>query len=491
MNPKLYEINTRIWIKQFGENAKLRDIPFDYFKSLSHQGINIVWLLGIWKTCYNQVDQYCFTQELISEYSKALPDWKKEDVIGSPFSIDEYSVNPKLGSEEDVIILKEKLNSAGIKLFLDFVPNHFGSGTKYIREAPEYFLAGDDELFVRDRFTFFKSPFDESKIFAHGRDPFFPAWEDTAQLNYFNEDTRSFMINNLIKISKLCDGVRCDMAMLELNNVFENTWLGVLNKQRYAKPDSEFWSTAISAVKKLNPDFIFLAEAYWDLEWQLQQLGFDFTYDKKLTDRLVAKTVSDIKAHLNADKEYQEKSMRFLENHDELRAVEKFGIKESLAAAVLVTTIEGMRLYFDGQFSGKHIKVPIQLGREPEEKTNVLVKQYYDKILNVTKENIFNEGDWQILNAMPVSENNFSFENILAWQWKLGDEVRIIVINYADCTSQCRLKFCVASSRSEILLIDLLNEVKYLRAIDEINTVGLFVELKSYQSHIFKVSDAA
>ncbi len=69
----------------------------------------------------------------------------------------------------------------------------------------------------------------------------------------------------------------------------------------------------------------------------------------------------------------------------------------------------------------------------------------------------------------------------------LNDSYRIIVINYADFTSQCRLKFQVNSSLENIVLIDLLNDQKYFRRVDEILDTGLFIELKSYNSHIFSV----
>ncbi|MHB1688394.1 MAG: alpha-amylase family glycosyl hydrolase [Ignavibacteriaceae bacterium] len=487
-NPKLYEINTRVWIKQFGEQTKLSGIPTIYFENLVDKGINIIWLMGIWKTCDSIIEKSCFTPDLVSAYNKALSNWKKEDVIGSPYAIDEYIINPRLGTVDDLLKLKEKLNSLGLKLFLDFVPNHFNADTKYLKTNPEFFLNGDEEMFSKDPFTFFKSSFDETKIFAHGRDPFFPVWEDTVQVNYSNEETRNFMTSILLGLSEVCDGVRCDMAMLELNNVFENTWLGVLNKQNYSKPKKEFWSEAISKVKAKNPGFIFLAEVYWDLEWQLQQNGFDYTYDKRLTDRLASKAVLDVKAHLNAEKSFQLKSVRFLENHDEERAVERFGMKESLAGSVLISTIQGMRFYYDGQFEGKKIKLPVQLGSKPVEKPNLFVKEYYDRLLSITKEKIFQEGNWQMLNALPVSHDNFSFENIFTWQWQLQNETRIIAINYSGNTSQCRLKFEVKSNQAEILLIDLLNKVEYIRSISEIKTIGLFIELKSYQSHIFKFS---
>ena len=124
-------------------------------------------------------------------------------------------------------------------------------------------------------------------ILAHGRDPLFSAWQDTVQVNYFNTNAREYLSNVLLKLVDVCDGVRCDMAMLPLNNVFFNTWIGVLNKANIVKPLEEFWEMAIKAVKAKNNNFIFLAEAYWDLEWDLQQLGFDFTYDKRLTTGLL------------------------------------------------------------------------------------------------------------------------------------------------------------------------------------------------------------
>ncbi len=116
----------------------------------------------------------------------------------------------------------------------------------------------------------------------------FPPWKDTVQINFYSREARDFLIDILFNLTELCDGVRCDMAMLPLNNIFFNTWIGVIKKYGFEKPEKEFWEEAISAVKKKRQDFLFIAETYWDLEWQLQNLGFDFTYDKRLTDRLVA-----------------------------------------------------------------------------------------------------------------------------------------------------------------------------------------------------------
>jgi glycosidase len=486
-NPKLYEINTRVWLKKI--NKKLSEIPFTFFSDLAQKGINIIWLMGIWKTVPDTIDKYCFTQELITSYDKALKGWRKEDIIGSPYSIDEYDVNPEIGSWNDLIDLRKKLNNIGIKLLLDFVPNHFSVESKVLKNHPDIFLQADEELFQKDPFTFFRNQFNSDIILAHGRDPLFPAWQDTVQVNYFKSSARDYFCEILLKLVDVCDGVRCDMAMLPLNNVFFNTWVGVLNRTNYTKPVDEFWEIAIKAVKGKNSNFIFLAEAYWDLEWDLQQLGFDFTYDKRLTDRLVSGYLPDIIAHLKAELDFQNKSVRFIENHDELRAVTKFGKYRSLAAAVIISTIRGMKFYYNGQFEGKKTKLPVQLGREPEEKISNTIHKFYEKLLNITREDIFTYGDWDLLEPITAGNGNISYKNFLAWQWSYKNAKALIIINYSELASQCRIKIEPTTKKDFIILKDQLNGKEFDRSISEIKSPGLFIELKGFASHIFTFNE--
>ena len=476
-----------MWIKRFGSNLTISQVPKHVFRELADKGINIIWLMGVWETSPSTIEKYCFEPELISAYNRCLKDWSKSDVIGSPYSIDRYEVNPSIGSWNELIELKKYLNSIGVKLFVDFVSNHFSADSKYIQTNPEIFLKADEEFYQGDSFTFFKPDADPTNIYAHGRDPFFSAWTDTIQVNFFSLEARKFMTDILLKLMDVCDGVRCDMAMLPLNNVFQNTWLGVLNKHGFTRPDSEFWKSAISVVKRKNPEFIFLGEAYWDLEWNLQQLGFDYTYDKRLTDRLAANDLGGVRAHLQAEKSFQLKSARFLENHDEQRAVTKFGKHRSLAAAAVISTIQGMKFFFDGQFDGKKTKLSIQLGREPEEKICTGIRDFYEKLLMITKAEIFQKGEWSMMQPLTIGYGNVSYENLFAWQWVLENERRIVAINYSYSTSQCRLKLDIKHDKKKITLIDLLTDELYERWVDEINNVGLYVELKGHQSHIFSI----
>jgi glycosidase len=486
-NPKLYEINTRVWLKKI--NKKLSDLPFTFFTDLAKRGINIIWLMGLWKTTPGTIDKNCFTQELINSYDKALKGWKKEDVIGSPYAIDEYEVNPEIGCWDDLIDLKSKLNKIGIKLLLDFVPNHFSVESMVLKNHPDVFLQVDEEFYQKDPFTFFRNQFNPKIILAHGRDPLFPAWQDTVQVNYFNCNARDYLCTILLKLVEVCDGVRCDMAMLPLNNVFFNTWVGVLNKTNFIKPVDEFWEMAIKTVRGKNSNFIFLAEAYWDLEWDLQQLGFDFTYDRRLTDRLASGYLPEVVAHLKAERDFQNKSVRFIENHDELRAVTKFGKFRSLTAATVISTIQGMKFYYDGQFEGKKIKLPVQLGREPEEKFSNTIHRYYEKLLNITKEDIFKFGDWELLEPISAGNGNLSFQNVLAWQWSYKNAKALVIINYSELTSQCRIKIETNSKKDFIILQDQLNGKVFDRSISEIKYPGLFIELKGFASHIFTFNE--
>lgn len=484
-NPTIYEINTRVWIKQFGEDAKLKDVPAEYWQSLKNKGIDFIWLMGIWSTCKSTITKYCFEEGLVKNYKRALKDWKTDDVIGSPYAIDTYTISPKLGTSKDLVNLKVQLNSIGLKLILDYIPNHFSADSILIETHPDIFLYTNEEYYQDDPHTFYKPENNKSNVFAHGRDPFFPAWQDTIQVNYFSLTAREFMINTLMSLTQYCDGIRCDMAMLALNNVFQNTWGGVLSNMGFQKPEDEFWQVAVDLVKNVNPNFIFIGEVYWDLEFTLQKLGFDYTYDKKLTDRIRVGNVADIEDHLKADFEYQHKSVRFIENHDEQRSLTIFGKEKARAAATLISTLQGMKFYYDGQFEGKRTKLPMQLGREPKEPVSECIKSYYDKLLLIVKEEVFKSGSWKLLKPEPSWSDNDTYKNMLAWHWQLGEENRLVVINFSDVTSSCRLKLSVANHPEDIVMSDLLSDEDYIRNRDDLISIGLYIELELFRCHIF------
>lgn len=289
---------------------------------------------------------------LLEDFRRALPDFRPEDNVGSPYCVKQYGVDEHLGGPEGLAVARRELARRGIKLILDFVPNHVAPDHPWVIHQPEYFVQGNTDDAKNDPASFLETG---GKVFACGRDPYFPAWPDVLQLNAFHPGLRQAVIETLSDIAGQCDGVRCDMAMLLINAIFERTW-GSLAGQR---PATEYWVDVISAIKKAHPDFLFMAEAYWDLEWELQQQGFDYCYDKRLYDRLEHDAAESVRLHLCADLGYQGKLVRFIENRDEPRALSAFSSQKERAAAVVMATIPGAKLFHEGQFEGRKVRLPV------------------------------------------------------------------------------------------------------------------------------------
>ena len=113
----------------------------------------------------------------------------------------------------------------GLRLMLDSSPTTWASITPGSRTIPSTTSPAPSSTSpARRRTTPGSSASSGDLLLAYGRDPYFPGWPDTLQLNYGNPATQEAMIGELLKIAGQCDGVRCDMAMLVLPDVFERTW---------------------------------------------------------------------------------------------------------------------------------------------------------------------------------------------------------------------------------------------------------------------------
>ena len=361
--PSLYQINTRVWLtalsRTLGRPATLDDIPDAELDRLAEMGFDWVWFLSVWQTGRASREISRSNPEWRKEFEETLPDLREEDIPGSGFAITGYTVHRDLGGDAALARLRERLRRRGLRLMLDFVPNHTGLDHHWVEEHPEYYIAGTELDLVRapQNYTWVKRRRGDL-LLAYGRDPYFAGWPDTLQLNYGNPATQEAMIGELVRIAGQCDGVRCDMAMLVLPDVFERTW-GIA-----AQP---FWPKATQRVRERVPDFCFMAEVYWDLEWTLQQQGFDYAYDKRLYDRLREGHARPVREHFHAGLDYQDKLARFLENHDEPRAAATFAPGQHAAAAVLTFLSPGLRFFHQGQFEGRLKRISPHLGRGPDE----------------------------------------------------------------------------------------------------------------------------
>src|SRR6266446_2642542 len=392
--PLVFQLDARLWLAQqsrkIGRPVTLAEVPKAELKRWSDYHFDAVWLMGVWQTGERSRSLALNNPRLNDEWKSVLPDWEAADSASSPFSVADYRVDQSLGGEAALAELRERLAHRGIKLILDFVPNHTAPEHPWVKTNREFYIGiPEDRLEQMNQGAYL--PTDDGAYLACGRDPNFPPWSDTLQLNFANADLCRTLIEVLHQIATRCDGVRCDMAMLMVKDVFNQTWGALAGEMR-----AEFWDVAIADVKKIVPEFLFVAEAYWGTEWHLQQLGFDFAYDKQLYDKILGRDIAGAKAHLGADWEFARKLVRFTENHDESRAANAFGANNK-AASLLTLTVPGLRLIHEGQPAGLRVKLPLYLLRWPDEEPDRDAATFYERLLKVINNPAITRGDFHLL----------------------------------------------------------------------------------------------
>ncbi|HYG75494.1 MAG TPA: alpha-amylase family glycosyl hydrolase [Planctomycetota bacterium] len=494
--PLVYEINTRVWLAElsarYGRKLTLDLVPDSEIESIASKGFHAVWLMGVWTTGDEPLAIAREHTGLQQEYRKALPDFTPADVIGSPYAITTYQVSAALGGRAALARLRQRLATNGLRLILDFVSNHTSRDHHFVIEHPEYYVYGTEEDLAREPQNFFRTA--SGHILAHGRDPYFPGWTDTAQINYAQPSAREAMKQKLLDICSQCDGIRCDMAMLIVPEVIEKLWGHRLGSSSVKE---SFWKEALPAVLQRHPGTLFIAESYWNMEWQLQQQGFHFTYDKTLYDRLKKKDYGGVRAHLQGAGAYQDSCLRFVENHDEERAVTTFGAAYSRSAAVATFFTPGLRLFHEGQLEGHRIKIPVQLARRPHENEDVETAHFYEKLLGVLQDPVFHSGQFTLLNVNSPGWGDASNASLLAMQWTPDRDAGkfigyVIVVNLSGMRAYGRIPLPAEKFRNKesFVFLDRYDGKRYDRAGDELAWPGLYVALEAYQPHLFEVMRA-
>jgi Alpha amylase, catalytic domain len=487
-HPTLYEINTWVWLGELSRrNAARVDlgcVPSAEWDAIAKLGFDAVWLMGVWERSPAGIAIANRNQNLLADFRRALPDFRPEDNVGSPYCIRRYEVDRHLGGREGLARARQELDKRGLRLLLDFVPNHVAPDHPWVSEHPEYFIHGSAEEARNDPASYIVAG---ENVLACGKDPYFPAWPDVVQLNAFQPGLRRAVVETLLEVADQCDGVRCDMAMLLLNAVFSRTW----GARAGQPPPSEYWSDVIPAIKQAHPDFLFIAEAYWDLEWELQQRGFDFCYDKRLYDRLEHENAESVRLHLCADLAYQNKLLRFIENHDEPRAAATFSPAKERAAAVTISTQTGARLFHEGQFAGRKVRLPVFLGRRPDEPVNVELQQFYRQLLTAIDTPAFREGHWTLCERTGWPDNS-NYQNIVAWRWSKDAERYLIVVNLSDAAAQGLIHIGWGDLAGlNWRLADKLSGNVYERSGDDLLASGLYVDLAPWSYHFLDCRKSA
>jgi len=484
-NPLVYEINTRCWLsslsESFGRTLTLAEVPEGQLEFWRDLGFTHIWLMGVWRT------GACSRQHSLQlrELREAGLGCTEDEIGGSPYAIEAYEVAPELGGDAALGKFREQLQSYRLKLILDFIPNHLGHDHAWLVERPE--------LFVRSQVggvgTFFHDTKGGSVQFACGKDPFIGAWSDTVQLDYRNLATRVAMTNELVRVARMCDGVRCDMAMLVLNEVFAETWKD--HPSVFRKPETEFWSEAIAAVRVEIPNFLFVAEVYWEMETRLQELGFDFTYDKRLYDYLVGKDAAAVQRHvLSASTRFVEQGVHFIENHDERRVASLLSSEEQRAAALVILGLPGMCLLHEGQLTGARHRLSVHLRRRRIEPEQAEVAEFYWEMLAAIQLTQVGRGKAALLHPREAWEGNPTASNFVLVRWQgasvLALGCDLVVVNLASHPSQCYVDLQTEMRGHNWQMKNLLGTESFVRNGDELAQRGLFLDVPAYGAQLFQ-----
>lgn len=484
-HPLLYQINTRVWLarisQELGQPVTLNEIPDSELDAIAGLGFDWVYFLGVWQTGQAGGELSRSNAEWLAEYRTILPDLTEADICGSPFAVTGYTAHTALGGDQALDRLHQRLNQRGLRLMLDFVPNHTAPDHPWVFDHPEYYVNRTEDHLKAEPQNYTLLPTSQGpSILARGRDPYFPGWPDTVQLNYGNAELQLAQQKELLKIAGLCDGLRCDMAMLVLPEIFQRTW---------DIPAAPFWPAVIPMVREKVPGFTFMAEVYWDLEPVLLDQGFDYAYDKRLYDRLRAQEAASVSEHLQTSSSHLGQLAHFLENHDESRAAAVFPQPVHQAAAITTFLAPGLRFFHQGQFEGFQIKISVHLCRGPRETIDPVLHDFYARLLVSLQMDALHDGQWQLLPALPAWERNPTHADFIAsaWQGPSGKRL-LVVVNYSPHRSQAYVLLPFSELGKELVrLVDRMSSTVYDRQGDSLGTTGLYLDLPAWGYHVFEL----
>ncbi len=242
----------------------------------------------------------------------------KKGALGSPFAVrDFYAINPDYGTTNDFKRLVEETHKRNMKLVMDIVAGQTSWDSVLMREHPDFYLKDARGAVI----------------------PPNPAWTDVAGLNYSNAAVRGYMIDMMKYWLRDygVDGFRCDVA---------------------PTVPVEFWEAARDELEKINPQVIILADAGAKPELLAKAFdvdsswGFVFTLDWVMRSQEPAAYLKETWEHTDQQFPKGALHLRFTDDHEQVRAVARYGLDGALAAQVVMMTLDGVPLLYNGMEAG-------------------------------------------------------------------------------------------------------------------------------------------
>jgi len=273
-----------------------------------------------------------------------------------------------------------------------------------------------------------------------------------------------------------------------------NTWVWLHElSQKYKTPMAlaEVPAMAWDAIAAWNVDAVWLM-GVWErrpagIAIANQNQGLVEDFRRALPDYRSEDNVGSpycVRLHLCADLAYQEKLVRFIENHDEPRALSVFSPQKARAAAVTIATIPGAKLLHEGQCEGRKVRLPVFLGRRPAEPADPDLSGFYQTLLKLTSREALRNGHWQLCERTGWPDNA-SCQNLIAWCWRSAGEHLLIVVNLSDsgAQGQVRLPWDELAGKSW-RMTDLFSGQMYERRGAEMCHPGMYVDLPPWGYHV-------
>ena len=436
--------NTPVWLAQLSKEY-LRDIqtldqiPEEELDKLKSYGITGLWLVGVWQ------------RSPASKKIKHL--YGYDQLIASAYSILDYKISDELGGESAFNKLKTRALRKGIHLACDMVPNHTAIDSPWLLKHPDWYihtpikplanwqfespdLSPNPSVTIRledgyysrtDAAVVFqyKAKRDNKPLYIyHGNDGTSMPWNDTAQLNYLNPETRKAMKARIIEVAKKFNIVRMDAAMTLLKQHFKRLWYpeagahkniptrvsNVLSQAEFdALMPDEFWSEVLQDLSREAPDTFILAEAFWMMEkYFVQSLGMHRVYNSAFLNHLRNEENKELRSYLleilGSDRFMLDSFVNYLTTPDECPAAISFGKgKRYFGVCGLMAALPGLPLVGHGQFAGFSEQYGMDFARP-----------YHDEIPDIQ----FIKEHYRLITPLLNQRNRFSnSENLLIYDF--------------------------------------------------------------------------
>ncbi|MDR0451477.1 MAG: alpha-amylase [Treponema sp.] len=559
-NTVLLAKSTLVWLFQLSQKygreiTRLDQIPDGELDELAHRGFTGLWLIGLWER---------------SNASRVIKQWTgNPEAAASAYSLYDYDIAGELGGWGALANLRDRCHRRGIRLGSDMVPNHTGIDSRWIAEHPDRFLqlpyppfpaynyncgnlSGRDDITVQieehyfdrsDCAVVFKRTDNrtgEARYIYHGNDGTSMPWNDTAQIDFLNEEAREAVIRTIIGVCKQFPIVRFDAAMTLAKRHIQRLWYpepgkggDIASRSEHAIPaeefnrriPNEFWREVVDRCAAEAPNTLLLAEAFWMMEgYFVRTLGMHRVYNSAFMNMLKkeenSKYRDTIKNTLEFDPEVLKRFVNFMNNPDEETAVAQFGKGDKyFGICTLLVTMPGLPMFGHGQIEGFEEKYGMEYRRSyrDEKPDQGFVERHEREIFPLMKKRYLFSGSAGFCLFDLWDSNGSVNENVFAYTNCAGDEKTLVLYNNAYSPaagwiregaaniprkdgSARRDSLCQAiglhgDDRCFVLLREQRQERWFVRSSKEISERGLFVSLNGYESQVFldihEVTDAA